>query len=122
MYRSSVHRVESQHGVQRTSAWASAVVAALSTLVYAVVILQEGDDSFWDVFPWAMIMLIGTSAALAAALLPDPTVSRFFAIAAAVILGVVGVVAILSIGVGFILAAGLASLAAAKSSLAAGAR
>lgn len=111
--------MEPRHGLQRMSAWASAVVAALTTLVYVVVILQEGNDPFWDVFPWAMIMLIGTFAALVSALVPDPRVGRFSAIAAAVIFGVLGVVATLSVGVGFILAAILACLAAVMSSLAA---
>ena len=98
------------------SASASAVVAALTTVGYVVVIQQEGNDSFWDVFPWVMIMLFGTSAAVATALSPDPRISRFSAIAATVILGALGVVAILSVGVGFILAAVLACVAAVSSS------
>lgn len=100
------------HGVQRVSASASAVVAALTTGVYVVVILQEGDNSFWDVFPWVMIMLIGTFAALASALAPGSGVGPFSAVAATVILGILGVLAIFSVGVGFILAAVLACLAA----------
>lgn len=111
--------MEPRHGVQRLSAAASAVVAALTTVVYLVVILQEGNNPFWDVFPWVMIMLIGAFAALASALVPDPKVGRFSAIAATVVLGVLGVIAIFSVGVGFILAAVLASLAAVTSSLAA---
>lgn len=94
------------------SAWASAVVAALTTVLYVVVILQEGSNPFWDVFPWVMIMLIGTFAALASALAPDRSVGRFSATAAAIILAVLGVVAIFSVGVGFLVAAILASLAA----------
>ena len=107
-------------GVVRTSASASAVVALLTTLAYVVVILQEGNNAFWEVFPWVTIMLIGTLAALAPALAPDPRVARFSAIAATVILGALGVVAILSVGIGFILAAVLACLAAVSSSRAAG--
>ena len=98
------------HGVQRAAASASAVVAALTTAVYVVVILQEGNNSFWDVFPWVVIMLMGTFAALASAL--APRVGPFSAIAATVILGILGVLAIFSVGVGFILAAVLACLAA----------
>lgn len=101
------------------SASASTVVAALTTVLYVVVILQEGDNPFWDVFPWVMIMLIGTFAALASALAPDPRVGRFSAIAATVILGVLGVVAIVSVGLGFILASALVLLAAVTSSAAA---
>lgn len=111
--------MEPLRGAQRMSASASAVVAALTTVVYVVVILQEGNNSFWDVFPWVMIMLIGTFAALASALVPDPGIGRFSAIAAMVILGILGLVAIFSVGVGFILAAALACLAAVSYSLAA---
>lgn len=111
--------MELRHGVRRMSALASAVVAALTTMVYVAVILQEGNNPFWNVFPWVMIMLIGTLAALATALAPDPRVGGFSAISAAVILGVLGLVAIFSVGVGFILAAVLACLAAVSSSRAA---
>ena len=106
--------MEPLHGVQRASASASAVIAALTTAVYVVVILQEGNNSFWDVFPWVMVMLIGTFAAVASALAPGPGVGvgPSSAIAAAVILGILGVLAIFSVGVGFILAAVLACLAA----------
>lgn len=99
-------------GVHRKSAAASAVVAALTTVVYLVVILREGDNPVRDVVPWLMAMLIGTVAAVASALAPDPRVGRLAAIAATVVLGGLGVVAIFSVGVGFILAAVLACLAA----------
>jgi len=93
-------------------AGASALVAALTTGVYVVVIQQEGDDPFWEIFPWVMIMLIGTTAALASALSRNPGVGRFSASAAAVILGILGFVAMFSVGLGFVLAAVLALLAA----------
>jgi hypothetical protein len=88
----------------------SALVAALTTGVYVVVIQQEGDDPFWEIFPWVMIMLIGTSSALASALSRNPGVGRFAATAAAVILGILGVVAMFSFGLGFVIAAVLALL------------
>jgi len=110
--------MELPHSVPRLSASASALVAALTTVVYVVVILQEGNNAFWDVFPWVTIMLIGTLAALVPALAADPRVGRASAIAATVVLGALGVVAILSVGVGFILAAALACLAAARATAA----
>lgn len=113
--------MELPHGALRMSASASAVVAVLTTVTYVIVVLQEGNNAFWDVFPWVMIMLIGTLAALASALAMDPRVGRFSAIAATVILGVLGVVAILSVGIGFIVAAVLAGIAAVSSSRASGA-
>lgn len=111
--------MEGPHGVQRMSASASAAVAVLTTVTYVVVILQEGNNAFWDVFPWVTIMLIGTLAALATALAPDPRVGRFSAVAATVILGALGLVAILSVGIGFIVAAVLACVAAVSASRAA---
>lgn len=109
--------MEPLRGVQRMFAWASAFVAALTTVVYLVVIRQEGNNPFWDVFPWVTIMLMGTLAALTSALTPGPRVGRVSAIAATVILGVLGVVAMFSVGVGFILAAALAGLAAVSYSM-----
>ena len=109
------------HGVLRMPALASAVVAVLTTVAYVVVILQEGNNAFWEVFPWVTIMLIGTLAALAPALAPDARVGRFSATAATVILGALGVVSILTVGIGFIVAAVLACIAAVSSSRAAGA-
>lgn len=99
-------------GIQRMLAGGSAVIAALTTVVYVVLIQQEGGDSFWEVFPWVAIMLIGTLAALGSALVRDPNVGRFSAVEAAVVLGILGMVAIFSVGVGFLLAAVLAALAA----------
>lgn len=103
--------MEPRHGLHRVAAAASAVVAALTTVIYVAVIVREGNNSFWTVFPWVMIMLIGTFAALASALAPGPRVGRFCAIAATVIFGVLGLVAIFSVGLGFVMAAGLACLA-----------
>jgi hypothetical protein len=77
---------------------------------------MEGDDSFWDVFPWAMLMAIGTTASLWSALSSDARVGRSMAIGAAVVLGVVGVVALLSVGLGLVLAPILAGVAAAMAS------
>lgn len=95
-------------------AWASTVVSAAVTALYLVLIASEGDDAFWDVFPWALIMLLGTGAALTAALAADAHVARTSAIAATVVLGILGIVGILSIGLGFLMAAVLAGLAAAE--------
>lgn len=94
--------------------WAagSAAVAALTTGIYLAGIAQEGNNAFWDVFPWAMLMAIGTVAAALPALLADVRLARYGAVAAVVILGTLGVVAIFSVGAGFLLAAVLAVVAA----------
>ena len=95
-------------------AWVSSALAGATTVVYVAVIASEGDDSFWDVFPWVMLMLIGTGAAVTAALVRDLRVSRAFALAAVVILGIVGLVSIFSVGIGLLSAAAAAGLAAGE--------
>jgi uncharacterized protein YqgC (DUF456 family) len=94
----------------------STAVAVLTTVVYVAVIQKEGNDPFWEVFPWVTIMLIGTFLALGSVLTRNPGVGRFSATAAAVILGLLGMVAIFSVGLGFIVAAVLALLAAVRPS------
>lgn len=101
------------HAGRRALAGASAVVALAVTTLYVVIIAAEGDDPVWSVAPWFLAMLAGSAAALLAATTADPRLGRASAIAAAVLLGALGLVAILSIGVGFLLAALLAALAAA---------
>jgi len=103
----------------RALAGGSTVVALLTTAVYMAVIQREGDDTFWEIFPWVSIMLIGTFLALGSVLTRNPGVGRFAAAAAAVVLGLLGMVAIFSVGLGFILAAVLALLAAVMPSAAA---
>lgn len=97
-------------------AWslASAVAAALTTAVYLIVIVNEGNNPVWDVFPWAMLMVVGTAASLWSALSHNASVGRSMAIGAAVVLGVVGVIAMFSIGLGLVVGAILAGVAAAK--------
>jgi hypothetical protein len=87
-------------------------IVAVATAGYIAIIQQEGDDQFWDIFPWVTIMAIGTTLALSAALIPNRSVGRFAAAAAVVVLGLLGLVAIFSVGLGFLVAAGLAFIAA----------
>lgn len=100
----------------RTWALASTAAAALTTAIYLIVITIEGNNSVWDVFPWAMLMVVGSAASLWSALSRNARVGRSMAIGAAVVLGVVGVVAVFSVGLGLILAAILAGVAAVNAS------
>jgi peptidoglycan/LPS O-acetylase OafA/YrhL len=101
---------------RRKWALASTIVAAATTTIYVVAIAAEGNNAFWDIFPRAALMLIGTGASLSSAVSRNPRVARSMAIAAVAVLGTLGVVAIFSVGLGFILAAILAGLAAAEPS------
>jgi hypothetical protein len=104
--------MEPPHGFHRVAASASGVVAALTTVIYVAVMVKEGNNSFWAVFPWVVIMLIGTFAALGSALAPGPRVGQSCVIAAIIIFGILGLVAIFSFGIGCLVAAVLACLAA----------
>lgn len=101
---------------RRRFAWASTILAAAWTALYLVLIIREHDDAFLAILPWALVMVVGTGAALTAALARDVTVARRGAIAATVVLGVLGILAIFTIGLGFLVAALLAALASAKPS------
>ena len=95
--------------------WASTVVAAAATGVYVVQNTLMPSLPTEVTFPWAILMLVGTNAALISAMTRDRRVGWTSAIVAAVVLGVLGVVGIFSgaLGLGFILAAALAGIAAA---------
>lgn len=72
---------------RRWWAWLSSALAITTTVAYVAVISAEGNNSFWEVFPWVILMLVGTGAALTSALVRDQAVSRAFAIGGAVVLG-----------------------------------
>ena len=94
--------------------WAalSSALAAVTLAVYVAVIVGEGDDSFWEVFPWLVLMLVSLCAAVLAAVARDSRVRHAFALAAVVLLAVLGLVSIFSVGLGFLLAAVAAGMAA----------
>jgi len=61
-----------------------------------------------------MLMVVGTAASLWSALSSNASVGRSMAIGAAVVLGAVGVVAMFSVGLGLVVAAILAGVAATR--------
>ncbi len=98
----------------RVWAWVSAGLALVMTLTYVGIIAAQGDDSFGDVAWWAALMLMGAGAALAAAVARNPRTAWSCAVAAAVVLGALGLVSILTIGLGFLLAAAAAAAAVVR--------
>jgi len=95
---------------------ASTAAAVFTTAIYLIAITIEGNNSVWDVVPWAMLMVVGGAAALWSGLSRNAGVARSMAIGAAVVLGAVGAVAVFSVGLGLVLAAILAGVAALKAS------
>ena len=85
----------------------------LATLaVYVALITKEGGSSFWDIFPWALLMVTAAVIALFAAVAKDPGIARNLLFGAAALWFVIGSVSIFSVGMGFLLAAGAAMIGA----------
>lgn len=76
--------------------------------VYVTLILAQGDDSFLDVLPWLLLMGAAVIAAFTSAQMEDARTARSLMIAAAVVFTVLGVLSLLTIGLGFLVAAFLA--------------
>ena len=100
--------------LRRPWALGTAVVGFALVATYVTLILGEGTSSFLDVLPWATIMALPATAALASVYIKDRRIARNMLIAAAVIFALLGLISILSIGLGFLLAAGLATIAAVR--------
>ena len=78
----------------------------LATLViYITLIATQGGDQVWDIFPWVLLMVIPTAAALYAAQVSTPQTARVLLVAAFVVFVSLGVVSIFSVGLGFLGAA-----------------
>ena len=82
----------------------------LTLVLYLVLILNEGDDTVWEVAPWALAMAAASSAAAVGAA-TDRHRLVFFA---GVIFMVIGVPAIFSVGFPLILAGLLCVLASPR--------
>jgi hypothetical protein len=77
-------------------------------------IVVEGNNSFFEVLPWAMLMGVAAIIAFASAHVAEPRNARNLLVGAAALYGVIGAVSILSIGFGFLLAAAAVAIAIAR--------
>lgn len=102
--------------VQRYRLWAAgaAVIGALMLAIYVVLILSEGGNTVSSILPWALLMASAIAMALGSMFLSDRRPGRNLLIGAAVLFGLLGVVSILTIGLGFLLAAVAAAIGASK--------
>ena len=96
--------------------WATgaAILGFAMLALYVTLIVAEGGNSFWDVFPWALLIATAAVIAFASLHVRDPHIARNLLIGAAALYGVIGVVSILSIGFVFLLAAAAAAVGAAR--------
>ena len=97
---------------RRGWAWVSSGIGLFTTVLYVVVIVQEGDNRLGEILPWVAVMTAGVAAMVTSAVVDDARLGRAAAVTGVLILGAVGVLGILSIGTGFLIAA-LAGLVAA---------
>jgi hypothetical protein len=78
--------------------------------VYVTLMVSEGNNSLFEVLPWALVMALGAVLAFASAHAEDPRLARNLLVAATALFGVLGVLSLFSIGLGFLLAAAAAAV------------
>jgi hypothetical protein len=80
-------------------------------VIYVAVIVAEGNNSVAEIAPWALLMAIPTILAFTSLFVQDLRVARGLLVGAAALFGIVGALGILTIGIGFLLAAAAAVIA-----------
>lgn len=80
--------------------------------LYLGLIIAEGGNSLAAVLPWALLMGAGCVTLIIATWIRDGTKARALLNAGALVYAALGIVSILSIGIGFIAVAALAAIAA----------
>jgi hypothetical protein len=96
--------------------WATgaSIIGFAMTAVYVVVILAQGNNSFSETFPWALSMTTGAVLAFTSTLVANLAVARGLLLGAAAVFGIIGSLAIFSVGLGFLLAAVAAVIGSAR--------
>lgn len=82
--------------------------------VYLILMVSEGNNTLFDVLPWAILMTIAPGLAVASVVVSGPRLARNLLIGAAALFGVLGLVSLLTIGFGFLLAAGATAVGATR--------
>lgn len=100
--------------IRRPWAFATAVLGVAMLAIYVTLIVAQGGVRLFEVLPWVLLMAIAAIAAFAAARIEDWRFARNVMVAAAILFAMLGVVSILSIGIGFLLTAALATIAAIR--------
>jgi len=96
--------------------WAivSSALGLATLAVYLTVISIQGDSSLWEVFPWAVLMIVPAILTTYAAIFPEGRVATHLLYGSAALYGLIGFVSIWSVGFGFLLAGALAVVAAGR--------
>ena len=104
---------ESEFLGRRPWAMAAAVLGSAMLVIYITLIVRQGGISFL-VVPWALLMALAALGAFFSAQVEDRHIARRFVIGSAVLFALLGVAAGLSIGFGFLIAAGFSTVAAKR--------
>ena len=93
--------------------WALAAGAfGLVTLgIYIAALVNEGNNTISEVAPWLAAMIVASALALVGAKASDRTVARRMLLAAAILFGVLGMLAIFSVGILFLAASAMSAVA-----------
>ncbi len=82
--------------------------------VYIALIVTQDGGSFSEAMPWAMFMTIAPIGAIVASRVHDRRTAKIRLIGSAIVWALLGLVSLLSLGVGFLIAAGAVSVAAIR--------
>jgi hypothetical protein len=93
---------------------ATAVLGCAMVVIPIGLIIGEGNDQIAEVLPWAFSMAIAAFAAVAATIIQNRRLARTLLFASAAMFTILGIVSILSIGIGFLATATVAVVAAGR--------
>ena len=82
--------------------------------IYVSLISSEGNNTLVEILPWALLMSIAAGLVLASVFVPSVRTARILLTTGAVLFALLGVVSILTIGLGFLIAAALATIGIVK--------
>ena len=83
----------------RMWALAAGVVGLITLGIYIAILVSEGNNTIFEVAPWVGAMIVASVLALVGAKANNRTVAKRTLLAATVLFGVLGVLAIFSIGI-----------------------
>jgi hypothetical protein len=99
---------------RRPWATSAAILGFAMLAVYVTLIVAEGNNSLFEVLPWALLMAAGAVVAFVSAHVADRRMARNLLLSATALFGVIGAVSLFSIGLGFLLAAAAAAVGAVR--------
>lgn len=102
---------ESSELMKRPWATATAVLGFALLAVYLTLIVSQGGNEIFEILPWALLMATAGVMSFAAIHVREVRIARNLLVGAALLYAVIGAVAILSIGFGFLLTAAVAVIA-----------